>query len=285
MEIWLTGASGLLGGWVRAALETAGHVVMCERVELEDGGAIARAAQRWRPRAVVHCAAVSAIASCAKDPARARRVNTDATLAVASACARLGARLVHVSTDLVFGGDGAPYAEDATPAPATAYGETKAAAEKAALFAGDVVVARLSLLFGPTRTARRGFFDAQLDALRAQTPLTLFDDEWRTPLSLRVAADVLARLVTSGVRGVLHVAGPERMSRLEMGRRLAAALGMTPRIRAVSRASAPGEPRPRDVSLDIARLRSRLGEVSAPFEDECRAMLGERGAPRAGRDP
>lgn len=268
-----------------AALEAAGHVVRCERVDLEDKGAIARAAELWKPRAVVHCAAVSAVADCAKDPARARRVNTDATLAIAQACARLGARLVHVSTDLVFGGEHAPYFEDAIPAPASVYGTTKAEAERAALAASDVVIARMSLLFGPTRTERRGFFDAQLAALRAGRSLTLFDDEWRTPVSLRAAADVLARLATPGVRGVVHVAGPERMSRLDMGRRLAAALGVTPELRAASRTSMPGEPRARDLSMDIARLRSLFGEVSAPFEDECRTMLGELGTPAVRRSP
>jgi dTDP-4-dehydrorhamnose reductase len=273
MDIWLTGATGLLGGWARAALEGAGHVVHCERVDLEDEAAITRAAETWIPRVVVHCAAISAIADCAKDPAHAWRVNADATAVIARACGSLGARLVHVSTDLVFDGEGAPYAEDASLAPISVYGTTKAEAERAARIAKDVVIARMSLLYGPTRTARRGFFDAQIEALRTGKPLTLFDDEWRTPLSLRAAAAVLVRLVTSDVRGVLHVAGPERMSRLEMGRRLAAVVGVTPELHLASRTSVPGEPRARDLSMDTARLRSLFGEVSASFEDECRAML------------
>lgn len=274
MIVWLTGASGLLGGWTRHALEASGYVVRWERVDLEDPRAIREAARAWLPGAVVHCAAVSAIADCAKDPARARRVNTAATEAIAVACAEVGARLVHVSTDLVFDGEHAPYAEDGPIAPTSVYGRTKAEAERVARAVGDVVIARMSLLFGPTRTARRGFFDVQLEALRAGRQVTLFDDEWRTPLSLRAAAAVLARLVGSDARGVLNVAGPERMSRLEMGERLARVVGVMPaELRAASRTSAPGEPRPRDLSMDTTRLRALFGEVSADFEEECRAML------------
>ena len=73
-----------------------------------------------------------------------------------------------------------------------------------------------------SRTGRPSFFGAQISALRQGQPLTLFWDEWRTPLDLASAASGLLALLRSSNTGVLHLGGPERLSRLEMGQRLAA---------------------------------------------------------------
>jgi dTDP-4-dehydrorhamnose reductase len=196
------------------------------------------------------------------------------TANVARAAARAGARLVHVSTDLVFDGENAPYAEDAATCPLSVYGRTKVDAELEAARAPGSVIVRLSLLFGPRRTDRRGFFDAQLAALRSGEPITLFDDEWRTPLSYRAAAEALAAVARGSLTGIVHAGGPERMSRLEMGLRLARRLGIdAPAVSRLSRLSVGGEPRARDVALDTALLCRTHPELSRrSFEDECAAM-------------
>jgi dTDP-4-dehydrorhamnose reductase len=246
-----------------------------------------------RPEAVIHSAALSAMAECACDPERARAINVDAAANVARAAAEVGARVVHVSTDLVFGGEEAPYDESSKAAPTSVYGRTKRAAEEAVLaFAGTIVV-RVSLLFGPRltdshevvprdtpsrgRTERKGFFDQQLETLRSGKPLTLFDDEWRTPLSLRSAAESLVAIARSDDEGLLHLGGPERMSRYDMGMRLASVLGCSfSEMTRASRTSIGGEPRPRDVALDSGRFLRRFPALaSGSFETECLRMLGE----------
>jgi dTDP-4-dehydrorhamnose reductase len=278
--IWVTGATGLLGGWTSRHLRSRGCEVFDDRVDLEDAVVVERTFHAVKPSAIVHCAAISAIADCARDPERARRINVEATGRLAKLSAIYGTRLVYVSSDLVFDGEAAPYVEDATTGPTSTYGTTKADAEVAVLCASpdrDVVVARISLLYGPTCTTRRGFFDTMADALRTPSgpPLRLFEDEWRTPLSLRRAAQALHLLVGSDVTGIVHVGGPERMSRLDMGRRLAAVLGVSDVcIAPARRSSAGGEPRPRDVSLDSRRFRERFAFwlTQDDFETECRAM-------------
>lgn len=273
-RVMVTGASGLLGGHVRAVLGERGieHVVT-SGVDLSDEDA---AAAIWRaapPDTVLHCAATSAMSDCARDPARARRVNVGATENLARLAAGAGARLVCVSTDLVFDGERAPYREGDPRSPISTYGRTKADAERAALEVPRAAVARLALLFGPSLTARIGFFDAQLAALRAGRAVSLFVDEWRTPLSLRAAAEALVAIAASELEGIVHVAGPERMSRAEMGLRLARWLGVSEALvtetSQASVPSAPGERRPRDVSLDAARLSARFGAVAArSYEEE-----------------
>jgi len=281
-RVVVTGSTGLLGGWLVAELERSGAEVIArggpsrgERgLDLTDAAAVQDLVTDARPDVVIHTAALSAIGDCAQDPARARQVNVDATSNVALACERTGARLIHTSTDLVFDGEDAPYREDASPAPVSIYGRTKHEAESVALSTPRSVVVRLSLLFGPTRTERRGFFDQQLDALRARSPIRLFEDEWRTPLSLRAAAEGLVAIARSDLQGLVHLGGPERWSRHEMGVLLAQALGIEqPMIERTSRSSAPGEPRPRDVALDSSAFHRAFPRLATDsFVAECTRM-------------
>jgi dTDP-4-dehydrorhamnose reductase len=278
----LTGGTGLLGGYLIPALQLRGaDVLACggpgratAGLDLADQSALAELFQRMKPEVVIHTAALSAIADCARDPDLARRVNVEGTLNVARAAEAVGSRLVHVSTDLVFDGEHAPYDERAEARPCSVYGATKLAAETEALSTRRAVVVRVSLLFGPTRTARRGFFDQQLESLRAGAPLSLFEDEWRTPLSLRGASESLAAIAVSEIDGLLHLGGPERMSRYEMGVRLARVAGCSAEgIARASRTAAPGERRPRDVSLDSSLVHRAVAPASGSFEEECERML------------
>jgi dTDP-4-dehydrorhamnose reductase len=283
VNVLVTGATGLLGGWVVDELCRSGdNAVACGgpkragdavvALDLDDPAGVDALFARVRPDAVIHGAALSAVADCAADPARARRINVDGTAQLAQAARRVGATLVHVSTDMVFDGERAPYDEGAPVGPLSVYGATKVEAEKAALEHGGVVV-RVSLLFGPTKTGRRGFFEQ----MRGGGSLRLFDDEWRTPLSLRAAAEGLVAIARADVRGTLHLGGPERLSRYEMGTRLAPVLGADVVLTRASRTAASGaEPRPRDLSLDSTLFRARFpGIATRPYEEECRRMLNE----------
>ena len=273
MRVLVTGATGLLGGWLYERIAADNIEVLpggsSTKQDLSDDIAVDALFSLVQPTIVIHCAAMSAIADCAKNPDRARAVNVEGTRNVATRAAAFGARLVHVSTDLVFDGEAAPYREDATPSPTSMYGKTKLEAETAAREAADSVVVRVSLLYGPTKNERKGFFDATLAAFRDSKPITLFDDEWRTPLSLRAAADALWAIARSDVHGLMHVGGPERMSRLEMGERLARQRSLPhPAMTHASRTSVPGEPRPRDVSLDRTLFDARFPDIArASFEE------------------
>jgi dTDP-4-dehydrorhamnose reductase len=279
MRVLITGASGQLGSYLIRELRGGGDLVAWSGsrrgellgvpllpLDLTDSGAVTAAFRAARPDVVIHCAALARIADCHRDPDRARRVNVAATAALADECDRSGARLVLVSTDLVFDGERGGYREDDLPSPLSVYARTKRDAEEAARAAARAAVARLSLLYGPSLNDRPSFFDEQAAALRERRPVTLFTDEWRTPLDLATAARALAALAGSEVTGVWHVGGPERLSRYEMGLRLAAALGADPSvIVAATRDEVPApEPRPRDTSLDASRWRAAFPEVSWP---------------------
>jgi dTDP-4-dehydrorhamnose reductase len=287
---WLvTGASGQLGGYLLRHLRGRGEPVVAwsgtvrgelfgcplNPVDLSDPDAAATAFRTARPDLIVHAAAMARVDDCHRDPERARRVNTRGSELLAELAAESGARLVFASTDLVFDGGRGAYREDDPPRPLSVYGRTKADAEAAVLAAPRGVVARLSLLFGPTLVGRPSFFDGMVAALRSGQPLKLFADEWRTPLGAHVAARALAELAHSDAVGLLHVGGPERLSRLEMGLRLVEHLGVSPEpIIAATRDAVPAaEPRPRDTSLGASRWRGRFPALPWPAYRESLAEL------------
>ena len=186
-------------------------------MDLADTERVRVAFRRAALTVVIHAGAVAAVAECRRNPERAYQVNTQGTALLADLSREAGARLLFLSTDLVFDGEKGWYCEDDLPAPLSVYGQTKAAAEQAVLAVPHGLVLRVSLLFGPGIVERPYFFDEQVAALREGRRLTLFNDEWRTPLSLASAARALRMLVHSDFAGILHLGGPERMSRLEMG--------------------------------------------------------------------
>jgi dTDP-4-dehydrorhamnose reductase len=285
----ITGASGQLGSYLLRELRQRDAAVTAwtgsqtgvlfgyslQPIDLRDVGALRFAFHEARPQVVVHTAAMAAVGDCSRDPEGAMTVNATATRCLAELAAEAGARLVHVSTDLVFDGEHAPYCENAMPAPVSAYGRSKAAAERGALICPAAAIVRVSLLFGPSLTTRPTLLDRQRESLGKGQPLTLFEDEWRTPLDLETAARALLAIAASDFRGTLHVGGPERLSRLEMGQQLAAVLGCHANIVPTPRNAGQAEPRARDVSLDSSRWQSLFPQVPWPsHQNALRGMLG-----------
>jgi dTDP-4-dehydrorhamnose reductase len=264
MRVVVTGASGQLGAYAVEALARAGHEVIAwshreptpiaghpaRPVELTDAEATRAALDEARPEAVLHLAAIASYEAVFRDPERGERVNVGATATLADRCARLGARLVMTSTDAVFDGERGWYREEDEARPVLAYGRTKLAAERIVLAAPGALVVRLSLLYGPSRCGRDGFFDRSIAALRAGEPRAFFLDEFRTPLHLADAATALAGLLEMKAAGIVHAGGPERLSRFELMRRAANVLGIDPAlVRGNRRADVPSsEPRPADTA-------------------------------------
>ncbi len=232
-------------------------------VDLSLPGRARELVESIRPDALVNCAALSRLADCERDPDAARASNSWLPGQLAAACRAFGVRCVHVSTDLVFGARSAPtggFREGEPVAPVSTYGRTKADGETAVLSADSrALVARLPLLFGDSFGRGLGASDAVRTAVSRGERPALFTDEWRTPLDVRDAASALVELADSTHFGVLHVAGPERISRHELGRlALTGMRGAEEAVRASLRADAGLADRPEDVALDSSRARDVL---------------------------
>jgi dTDP-4-dehydrorhamnose reductase len=285
----ILGGSGFLGAHaVAAALRTGRPVVSASRDPGAGGdGAERRVLDALHPQAtqallaelaparIVLCTALARLDQCDAYPGLAQELNVAFPERVARAATAQGARLVFVSTDLVFGAVAPPssgFVEAHDVGPVSCYGESKAAGERAVLEAlPDALVVRLPLMFGDSLGRGLGATDSLLAAIGRGMRPTLFEDEYRTPLDVGVAGRALVELLDADVSGVLHVAGRQRISRHELGLALLTAAGHKPvqaraAVVAGTRQQAGLEAsRPADVSLDASRARELLSvELPGP---------------------
>ncbi len=289
-RILITGASGFLGSHLALSLKNAYEVrgtfarrpvdlpgCPMERLDFTSGSSgLSALIERFRPDVVIHAAALIDIDLCEREPVAARRINEDAVRQVASAAAAARARLVYFSTDMVFDGRKGMYAEDDEPSPLTVYGRTKLAGERLALgLCPGSVVARLSLMYG-TGSAEHGSFLGWMRArLEKGEALSLFTDQYRTPLYVRDVCRAVERILRApGIRGLYHLAGPDRMNRFDFGRKTAEVFGFPERLlRPVLMEEMPGLiPRPKDNSMDNRKAVRDLGIRFAGAVDGLRAV-------------
>jgi dTDP-4-dehydrorhamnose reductase len=262
MRLLVTGGSGQLG---RAILEQPqGHTILAPshgELDIADTEACRRAVRQAKPDWVLHCAALTDVDACERDPKLAHLLNAEAVLHVAEAARESGARMVMVSTDYVFDGARGHYREGDATTPLSHYGRSKLAGERLlteALPAG--VVARTSVLFGPHKNNFVRWVQA---SLRAGKAIRVVSDQWVTPTCTADAARQVLALVELGATGVWHTAGAESLSRLEMARRIARREGADERLLEPVRMADLQwlAPRPRDSSLDTTKIRSLVAPL------------------------
>jgi dTDP-4-dehydrorhamnose reductase len=224
---------------------------------------------------VLHCAALADADACERDPRRALALNVGATEALVEACARAGARLAFVSTDLVFGAepDPAPRREDSPARPLSVYGRSKLAGEEVVLRVPGNAAFRVALVTGRGHGPRGSATEAVAWALGAGRSLRLFEDQYRTPVDPRSLARLFAAWAESAHGGLFHAGGPERVSRLELGRRVAATLGLAAqRIEAVGQDDVPAlAARPKQAAMESGRAQRLFDWAPEPLAAAIRA--------------
>ncbi len=243
----------------------------CRAVKLDVSNEeeVNRVIRALAPHVVIHMAAVSSFSRCAQDPGVARQVNVTGAKYVAQATQEVGARLIYLSTDLVFDGCGSLYSEQDPAAPVCQYGRTKLDGEicVASLCRNHGIV-RSALMYGISRNGTHCFAEEILDSLRRGQEVRLFQDEFRSPLYVGNLCEVLVELAgRDDLQGLFHSAGPERLSRFDFGLRLADVFGLNKALLVpITQDQFPFEDfRPRDCSLSnaqaVAVLRTRLLSV------------------------
>jgi dTDP-4-dehydrorhamnose reductase len=246
----VTGASGFLGRHLVRGPATADWELIAPNsrtMNLTDRENTVDTIRGWKPDVVVHLAYRKGD----------RRVIVDGTRHVVEGALAARARLVHMSTDVVFAGRPEPYAEGDAPAPIIEYGQHKLDAEHAVSHADpNAVILRTSLLYG---TGDLSEFQLQLgDALRANSsPMTFFTDEFRCPVHAADVAAAIAKVAADrSISGLLHVAGPERVSRVDLARGLAHHLGFANPVLPASTIAESGQTRSGNIVLDCRRAAS-----------------------------
>ena len=176
---------------------------------------------------------------------------------------------VFFSTDLVFDGRKGNYTETDATNPLNVYGETKLAAEEIVLKNPHHLAVRTSLNGGHSPSGHRAFNEQLRRSLReAGQEMTLFTDEFRCPIPAVETARAVWDLAQKSCAGLYHVAGAEKLSRLELGKLLLKRWPeVTAEIKSGSAKDFPGPPRALDTSLDVGKAQAVLTRPLPKFSE------------------
>ena len=276
MRVLVTGAGGQLGRDTVIACAAAGDdVTGLDRTSLDvvDRGAVLGAVTTLRPDAVIHCAAWTAVDACESDEARAMAANALAVRWVAEACDRVGAHLVHLSTDYVFDGSKPdPYNEWDTPNPQSVYGASKLAGEHEALALGTAAaVVRTSWVCGEHGP---NMVKTIMRLANERTELSFVNDQIGHPSFCADLAPMLRLLAIDRRSGIHHVTNQGAVSWFEFAQAVVIAMGksgdMVHPISTTDLYPARAATRPANSVLDNSVVRSAglpmLGDFRASLE-------------------
>jgi dTDP-4-dehydrorhamnose reductase len=232
-KVLVTGASGLLGA--NAILELADehqvvsiyhqHAVSapgikCLAADLSQPSMAGRVLDQERPDWVIHCAAAADVDGCEREPEMAFRSNRDMAGLIASASQKIGARLVHISTDLVFDGVRGNYAEDDEVNPINTYGRSKLAGEEAVLVAYSEAVVVRTNIYGWNARNKFSLAEWFLNKLQTDGQAPGFTDVTSTPILVNDLVKILVKLLASSANGIFHVGGRDCLSKFDFGRKV-----------------------------------------------------------------
>lgn len=268
---------GGLGQVGEALVETAGDagrdpetVVQLGRADADitDPQAVAAALERTTPRVAINCAVFQPVDLCESEPEAAFAVNAVAAGALARACKQASVRLVHLSTDYVFGGPlRRPFKETDMPAPQNVYAASKLAGEHLVLAASEThMVVRASAVYGRAREGHGStcFAERMLERALAGQQTRVVSDQVVSPTSAHELARAIWGLLECGGTGVFHAAGSGEGTWFEVAKEVFKAADaiqlLEPTTAAAFAAPAPRAPY---TALDNARLR-QLGLPDLP---------------------
>lgn len=262
----ISGGSGYLGSWVTHLAQQLWDTQATyyhhrpptprgsfHQLDLRDAQAVMALVQQLQPQILVHTAAANP-----GPQADYTGVNVHGTRNLARAGASVGAKFLHISSDVIFDGQRGNYSEADPANPCTPYGHSKAQAEAEVKDSGvEALIIRTSLIYGWQPALARQIRWI-LDDLQANKPVCLYSDQLRCPIWVQSLAAAIVELAGLDYSGVLHVAGAQTLSRYDFGVRLLKDLGLDPEVLVSLNGAEIGQGRPLNCTLDISRAQTVL---------------------------
>jgi dTDP-4-dehydrorhamnose reductase len=232
-------------------------------LDTQDRDALFELFRTWRFRAVLNCTGNCALKSCELDPKMAWRTNVLSAVNIAEASRAFGARLVHLSSDLVFSGIGTGgYVETDPLDPVTVYGRTMAEGEQAVLGAdAEAAILRISLPMGPSFNRHAGAIDWIQSRFRNGRLATLYFDEVRSCTYTDDLNRVFEAFLIGRQAGIFHAGGPRPLTLYQIAQIVNRVGGYDPHLLkgCPRRDAGPMPPRAGNVSMNSAKLIAALG--------------------------
>lgn len=284
MRILVTGRHGQVGDALGHALQGLGEVIALDRSQLDlgDPDALRTAMRELQPSIVINAAAYTAVDAAESEEATAFRINAQAPRVLAEEAERLGAALIHYSTDYVFDGskDG-EWLEDDAPAPLSAYGRSKLAGEQAiAEVGGTHLILRTSWVYG---LHGKNFLLTMLKLAETRNELSIVDDQLGAPTWSRTIADATASIIRdagepaqlAALSGIYHLCAGGHTSWFGFAQTIFAhpAVLQKPQLHAITTAGYPTPAkRPKNSRMNTDKFRRTFGDLPA-WDDALAACL------------
>ena len=206
MKVLVTGVKGQLGYDVVCELEKRGLEAVgvdIEEMDITDAESVDRVLRQSAPDAVIHCAAYTAVDAAEENEALCRRVNADGTRNIAKVCRELDIKMIYISTDYVFSGQGErPWEPEDERDPQSVYGQTKYEGELAVQeLLEKYFIVRIAWVFGVNG---KNFVRTMLKLSESHDTITVVNDQFGSPTYTYDLARLLVDMVQTEKYGIYH---------------------------------------------------------------------------------
>ena len=286
MKVAVTGANGQLGTDFCRALHNFDVIPFTHAdIEIADLASVREAMLKHKPAIIINTAAYVRVDDCEDEKEEAFQVNALGARNVAVVAQELGARLVHISTDYVFGGEveprTTPYTEFDTPIPLSIYGKSKLAGENLVRhFCLRHFIVRASGLFGVAGSSGKGgnFIETMLRLARERDELKVVNDQVFSPTYTRDLAQKIAQLMATEYYGIFHITSKGACSWYEFTTETLKLAGITTTVVPITSDQYPQKARrPRYSVLDNYHLRLLGMDDMRPWQEALKDYLVARG--------
>ena len=275
-RLLITGVSGLLGSnlayALRGCFDLTGvynqHAVTIDggqtvKADLRDGRAVEVMLENVRPDIVLHGAAQADVDRCDKEPAEAHAINVDATKNLVDALRGTSTKLVYISTDLVYSGEGGACRETDKTVPRNQYAHTKLEGERVALWFPGTLALRTNFFGRTLFEGKRSLAEWLIGELTAGRTVKGFTDAIFSTIYTLDIAILLERLLRMDAAGIYNLGSRNALSKYDFLVCLAKSLGFKEEsVFPVSMDSVPARaPRSKNLALDVSKLQSAVGDV------------------------
>ncbi len=285
MKVAVIGANGQLGSDLCREVSSEDIVPLVHSdIEVTDMNSVKQAFGKHQPNVIINTAAFHRVDDCESDPEKSFKVNAIGARNVAVVAQELGAKLVYISTDYVFGGESeprvTPYTEFDTPIPLSVYGKSKLAGENLVRhLCPRHFIIRTSGLFGIAGASGKGgnFVETMLRLARERDELRVVNDQIFSPTYTKDLARKITQLIATAYYGIFHITNRDSCSWYDFAKEILEQAGLKTLVIPITSDQYPQKAkRPRFSVLDNCHLRLLGMDDIRPWQEALKDYMKEK---------